>query len=65
VQHTASLSSCHAHQSRFGTSLGARVKQGQVIGYVGTTGHSFGPHLHFEARVSGVPVQPLNYLQTH
>ncbi|MDX6688907.1 MAG: hypothetical protein QOG15_364 [Solirubrobacteraceae bacterium] len=62
VQHTASLASCYAHQSRFGTSLGARVKQGQVIGYVGNTGHSFGAHLHFEARVNGTPVQPLNYL---
>ena len=62
VQHTASLSSCYAHQSRFGTSSGARVKQGQVIGYVGNTGHSFGAHLHFEARVNGTPVQPLNYL---
>jgi len=62
VQHTASLSSCYAHQSRFGTALGARVRQGQVIGYVGNTGHSFGAHLHFEARVNGNPVQPLNYL---
>ncbi|MCA1683240.1 MAG: peptidoglycan DD-metalloendopeptidase family protein [Actinobacteria bacterium] len=62
IQHTSSLASCYAHQSRFGTSLGASVKQGQVIGYVGNTGHSFGAHLHFEARVNGTPVQPLNYL---
>ncbi len=62
VQHTASLSSCYAHQSRFGTARGARVKQGQVIGYVGNTGNSFGAHLHFEARVNGSPVQPMNYL---
>ena len=62
VQHTGSLSSCYAHQSRFGTTSGARVKQGQVIGYVGNTGNSFGAHLHFEARVNGSPVQPLNYL---
>jgi murein DD-endopeptidase MepM/ murein hydrolase activator NlpD len=62
VQHTGSLSSCYAHQSRFGTTSGARVKQGQVIGYVGNTGNSFGAHLHFEARVNGTPVQPLNYL---
>jgi len=62
VQHTGSLASCYAHQSRFGTSLGASVKQGQVIGFVGNTGHSFGAHLHFEARVSGSPTQPLNYL---
>jgi murein DD-endopeptidase MepM/ murein hydrolase activator NlpD len=62
VQHTATLSTCYAHQSRFGTSLGANVSQGQVIGYVGNTGHSFGNHLHFEVRINGTPVQPLNYL---
>jgi murein DD-endopeptidase MepM/ murein hydrolase activator NlpD len=62
VQHTGSLSSCYAHQSRFGTSSGAGVRQGQVIGYVGNTGSSTGPHLHFEARVGGSPVSPLGYL---
>jgi murein DD-endopeptidase MepM/ murein hydrolase activator NlpD len=62
VQHSASLSTCYAHQSRFGTSLGASVNKGQVIGLVGNTGHSFGAHLHFETRVNGVPVNPLGYL---
>jgi murein DD-endopeptidase MepM/ murein hydrolase activator NlpD len=62
VQHTATMSSCYAHQSRFGTSLGARVSQGQVIGYVGNTGHSFGAHLHFEVRVNGAPTNPMGYL---
>ena len=62
VQHTATLSSCYAHQVRFGTSLGASVSKGQVIGYVGNTGNSFGAHLHFETRVNGTPVSPLNYL---
>ena len=62
VQHTATMSTCYAHQSRFGTSMGARVSQGQVIGFVGNTGHSFGNHLHFEVRINGTPVQPLNYL---
>jgi murein DD-endopeptidase MepM/ murein hydrolase activator NlpD len=62
VQHTTTMSTCYAHQSRFGTSMGARVGKGQVIGYVGNTGHSFGAHLHFEVRINGVPVQPLNYL---
>ena len=62
VQHTATMSTCYAHQSRFGTSLGARVAQGQVIGYVGNTGHSFGAHLHFEVRINGQPVSPLSYL---
>jgi murein DD-endopeptidase MepM/ murein hydrolase activator NlpD len=62
VQHSASLSTCYAHQSRFGTSLGASVDKGQVIGYVGNTGHSFGAHLHFEVRVNGSPVNPMGYL---
>jgi murein DD-endopeptidase MepM/ murein hydrolase activator NlpD len=62
VQHTATMSTCYAHQVRFGTSMGARVSQGQVIGFVGNTGHSFGNHLHFEVRINGVPTQPLNYL---
>ena len=62
IQHTASLSTCYAHQSRFGTSQGAAVRQGQVMGYVGNTGNSFGNHLHFEVRVSGTPVNPLGYL---
>jgi murein DD-endopeptidase MepM/ murein hydrolase activator NlpD len=62
VQHSASLSTCYAHQSQFGTSLGASVNKGQVIGFVGNTGHSFGAHLHFEVRVNGTPVNPMGYL---
>jgi murein DD-endopeptidase MepM/ murein hydrolase activator NlpD len=62
VQHTASMSSCYAHQSRIGTSQGASVSKGQVIGYVGNTGHSFGAHLHFEVRINGAPTNPMNYL---
>jgi murein DD-endopeptidase MepM/ murein hydrolase activator NlpD len=62
VQHTGSLSTCYAHQSSFGTSNGASVSQGQVIGSVGCTGHCFGDHLHFEVRVGGSPVDPMGYL---
>lgn len=62
IQHTASLSTCYAHQSRFATSLGAHVSQGQVIGYVGCTGLCFGDHLHFEVRINGAVTNPLNYL---
>jgi murein DD-endopeptidase MepM/ murein hydrolase activator NlpD len=57
-QHTASLSTCYAHQSRLGTARGAPVRQGQVIGYVGNTGHSFGNHLQFETWVQGLAGGP-------
>jgi murein DD-endopeptidase MepM/ murein hydrolase activator NlpD len=62
VQHAGSLSTCYAHQSSFATSNGASVSQGQVIGYVGCTGHCFGDHLHFETRINGSPVDPMGYL---
>jgi murein DD-endopeptidase MepM/ murein hydrolase activator NlpD len=62
IQHTGSLSTCYAHQSSFATSNGASVGQGQVIGYVGCTGHCFGDHLHFETRSGGSPVNPMGYL---
>ena len=62
IQHTASMSTCYGHQSRFATSNGASVSQGQVIGYSGNTGNSTGPHLHFEVRINGSPVDPMGYL---
>jgi murein DD-endopeptidase MepM/ murein hydrolase activator NlpD len=62
VSHTSTLSTCYAHQSRFATSLGAEVSQGQVIGYSGCTGLCFGAHLHFEVRINGAVTNPLNYL---
>ena len=62
VGHGGGVSTCYAHQSRYGTSNGANVSQGQVIGYVGCTGHCFGDHLHFEVRVNGQPVDPMGYL---
>ncbi len=62
VQHTGGLSTCYAHQSRYATSNGASVSKGQVIGYVGCTGHCFGDHLHFETRINGSPVNPAGYL---
>ncbi len=62
VDHGGGLSSCYAHQSSLAVSVGQSVAQGQIIGGVGCTGHCFGPHLHFEVRVSGQAVDPLGYL---
>jgi murein DD-endopeptidase MepM/ murein hydrolase activator NlpD len=62
IQHTSTMSTCYGHQSSFATSSGASVSQGQVIGYVGCTGHCFGDHLHFEVRINGSAVDPMGYL---
>lgn len=62
IDHGGGLSTCYAHQTSFATSIGAGVSQGEVIGYVGNTGFSTGPHLHFEVRINGEPQDPLGYL---
>ncbi|MGW9192510.1 peptidoglycan DD-metalloendopeptidase family protein [Micromonospora chersina] len=56
------LSTCYGHQSKLMVSPGQRVHAGQVIGLVGSTGASTGPHLHFEVRLGGRPVDPLPWL---
>jgi peptidoglycan DL-endopeptidase CwlO len=62
IQHTAVLSTCYGHQSQIMVSVGQSVSQGQVIGLTGCTGLCFGPHLHFEVRINGSVVNPINYL---
>jgi murein DD-endopeptidase MepM/ murein hydrolase activator NlpD len=62
IQHTATLSTCYGHQERILVHVGQGVSQGQVIGISDCTGLCFGPHLHFEVRINGTPVNPLNYL---
>ena len=61
IRHTNGYETLYAHQTGFakGLAKGSRVRQGQVIGYVGSTGLSTGPHLHFEIRVNDKPVDPL------
>jgi peptidoglycan DL-endopeptidase CwlO len=61
LDHGGGLQTCYAHQSSFVVTSGS-VSQGDVIGYVGCTGHCYGDHLHFEVRISGAPTDPLGYL---
>ncbi|MBI2233862.1 MAG: peptidoglycan DD-metalloendopeptidase family protein [Micavibrio aeruginosavorus] len=60
IRHNSQLKTAYAHMSRFakGMAAGRRVRQGEVIGYVGTTGASTGPHLHYEVLVNGAQVNP-------
>jgi murein DD-endopeptidase MepM/ murein hydrolase activator NlpD len=62
VDHGNGLSTAYAHCSSQLVSVGQQVAQGETVALVGSTGHSTGPHLHFEVRVSGVAVDPLLYL---
>lgn len=62
LRHTGQYSTAYAHMSRFATGLkpGQRVRQGQIIGYVGSTGRSTGAHLHYEVLVNGAQINPLS-----
>lgn len=64
VKHAGGLSSRYGHLSRYGAGMrtGNRVRQGQTVGYVGMTGDATGPHLHFEVRRGGAPVNPLKVI---
>ncbi len=63
VQHNARQSTVYAHLSRMNVKRGQAIKQGDIIGAVGTTGQSTGPHLHFEFRIGGRHVDPLTLAQ--
>jgi murein DD-endopeptidase MepM/ murein hydrolase activator NlpD len=62
IDHGGGIATAYGHQSSISVGCNQRVTQGEVIGAVGSTGHSTGPHLHFEVRVNGTPVDPLGYL---
>ena len=63
IQHGDGISTLYGHGQKILTQIGAQVKQGDVIMEIGSTGNSTGPHLHFEVRVNGITVDPLNYVK--
>ena len=62
IDHGADLATRYAHLSRLAVTAGQRVRKGQVLGYVGSTGSSTGPHLHYEVRMAGEAVNPTAFL---
>ncbi|MEO0057524.1 MAG: hypothetical protein RIT17_977 [Pseudomonadota bacterium] len=62
IEHGASMQTRYAHLSRLAVAAGDNVKKGDLIGYVGSTGRSTGPHLHYEVRVEGIAVNPIPYM---
>lgn len=62
IDHGGGISTLYGHNSELLVSEGQTVRKGQVISYAGSTGYSTGPHVHFEVRVNGSPVDPLGYL---
>jgi murein DD-endopeptidase MepM/ murein hydrolase activator NlpD len=62
VDHGNGISTAYGHNTSVAVGVGQSVAQGQLVAYSGNTGHSTGPHVHFEVRINGSPVDPLGYL---
>jgi len=65
IEHGGELETRYGHLSSYTVSAGDLVRKGDLIGYVGSTGRSTGPHLHYEVRVDGEPVNPIPYMVAH
>jgi murein DD-endopeptidase MepM/ murein hydrolase activator NlpD len=62
IDHGGGMATAYGHNTSIVVGVGSSVSQGQVVAYSGSTGHSTGPHVHFEVRVNGTPVDPMGYL---
>lgn len=63
LEHGADIQTRYGHMSRLNVAPGQQVRKGDIIGYVGSTGRSTGPHLHYEVRIAGAAVNPLPYMR--
>ena len=63
IDHGRGVETLYAHLSGFAVTAGQDVRRGDILGYVGTSGHSTGPHLHYEVRIHDTPVNPYKYLR--
>jgi murein DD-endopeptidase MepM/ murein hydrolase activator NlpD len=63
VDHGYGVTTWYGHLSSYNVPAGIHIKRGQVIGYVGTSGRSTGPHVHYEVRINDAPVNPMRYLR--
>jgi murein DD-endopeptidase MepM/ murein hydrolase activator NlpD len=65
IDHGYGLVTFYAHLQRYKVESGMNVRRGDIIGYIGTTGKTTGPHLHYEVRLATTPVNPINYILIH
>ena len=61
IDHGFNYQTLYAHMSAYNVKAGQKVKRGDIIGYMGNTGMSTGPHIHYEVKKNGIPVDPINY----
>ena len=61
IDHGFNYETLYAHMSNYNVKAGQKVKRGDIIGYMGNTGMSTGPHIHYEVKKNGHPVDPINY----